>query len=770
MRHKKVTLWLSALLALGGCSDSPEEKPRLSAVVAECKPATVVVGQTSQCTANAMDQKGRRLEGASYSWTTSDEAVATVDAAGKAITHSAGTVTVRVSASLGGVSQQGQATLTVTPQPPRLSDVTVTCEPATVSAGRPSQCTAVGRDQYGQLFDVAGFVWTSSDESVATVGVTGRVTTFTPGTVTLRARASMDGVTYEGQSVLTVTQAQPTRHSTSITVSETWREADNPHVVQGQLVLGGANGPVLTLEPGVQVRFELDAELRVTSGALRVLGTEDAPVLMATVQSVPTPSFWRGLVFAGGELTSELNHVTVSGCGRSTGEGACIAVKSLAAPVLRHVTVRDSGGVGVDVADDGSAFGADSTALSVSGSTGVAVRIGANQADSLPKGGTFANNGSDAVEVHGKVTRTQTWPNLGIPYTANSEIAVGEFGTNPSLTISAGTMLRFGPDAALLVGWYGTGGLIVDGTAAEPVLFTANSLNPQPGHWRGLHIVFEHVAPSRVSHATIEYAGRGDGININRAANLNLYGENAEGGGTIVNDVIVRKSSGSGLFLGYGGYFGPGSARLTVRDNGGYAITAQPDSVGAIPTDITISGNSIDAVAIIEEVVRTSQAWPNLGLPYVLNGWSRVEASLTLAPGTELRFAPDAGLEIGWGTPGILIAMGTDEAPIRFVPDAVTPAKGHWNGLHFYNAEGSRLDHVVISHAGSTGGDGTGNVNVYREIGAFVTNSTLSNSSGCGITRSDGSRGGTTPVTTDFTLATYNNTFANNDGGAQCLN
>jgi hypothetical protein len=579
MRLNKASLWLSALLVLAGC---PGNEPKLTAVSVRCEPASVVAGQPSQCTASATDQDGEPFTVSSYSWTSNNPSVATVDSTGKVTTLTSGTAAISASATDDGVTQQGQATVTVTPQPARLSAVTVTCDPTSVPATRPSQCMASATDQYGKPFTVSGYTWTSSNEAVAMVGSTGKVTTRTPGTTTLRASATSDGVTQQGQATLTVTEAQPTVHSTAITANETWSEAGNPHVVPGDLAVGG--------------------------------------------------------------------------------------------------------------------------------------------------------------------------------------------DSSPTLTVSAGTVVRFGAGARLFVGEVKPGGLIVDGTEASPVLFTADSASPQPGHWQGVHLTYYSTSPSRISHATFEYAGAGGDFFLG-TGNLNLYGENNPiGPGTVLNNVVTRKSSGSGFYLGFGGNIGSGSTRLSSRDNGGYAITARANYISGIPTDTTVSGNTHNAVQVLQELF-DAQTWPNLGIPYVLNEEINLTATLTLRPGTEIRFGANQLLAIGaGGTPGALIASGTAEAPIRFVPDAATPTKGYWRGLYFWDASGSRLDHVLITHGGATGTPSRGNVNVFREIGAFVTNSTLSDSPGCGITRSTGTRPNTTAVTTDFTLATYNNTFTNNTGGAQCAN
>jgi hypothetical protein len=660
---------------------------------------------------------------------------------------------------------------------PKFSAVTVTCDPASVPATRPSRCTANATDQEGEPFAVSGYTWTSSDASVAKVDSTGKVTTFTPGTATLNASATVDGVTHQGQATVTVTaEAQPTRHTSPITANETWREAENPHVVTGSIEVGGASAPTLTLEPGVRIRFDLDSELRVTQGALRAMGTEETPIQLVANQSAPTKGHWRGVAFTTQGSASELNHVTLSDCGRDTGEGACIAMKNQATPVLRNVTVRNSDIVGVRAADDGSGFGTGSTQLSVSDSGSYAVVIGANQAGTLPTGGSFTGNVQNTVEIRGTVSRSQTWPNLGIPYVVSDTVQV-QGPTNPTLTLSAGTVLRFGPNFALYVGDTAPGGLVVDGTAASPVLLTANSPSPQPGHWGGVHLWSQTSNNTRLSHTTIEYAGA-EGRIGSGFGSLNVYGNKAGGGARpVINNVVVRQGGDAGIHLKDDGAFGPGSTVLSVLDNLGAAIITQANYVGTLPTGGNISGNGNNAVRITAGDVLTTQTWPNFGanvhyeISTPVNVGSASNPTLTLRPGTEVRFSIGDELQIGAkGQPGALIAVGTTAAPIRFRPNALPPTSGYWRGLHFWQASGSKLDHVIVTHAGLTGsgGFGTGNVNVHQEIGGFITNSTFSDSSGCGVSRSNGSYTGSTSVTTDFTLAAYNNTFTSNAGGAQC--
>lgn len=470
---------------------------------------------------------------------------------------------------------------------PKLSTVTVTCDSASISATRPVRCTASATDQNGQSIEVSGYTWTSNNESVAKVSATGRVSTFTQGAVTLSASATANGVTQQGQAALTVTQAQPTVHETPITANETWRETGNPHVVSGELQVKGAATPTLTLE--------------------------------------------------------------------------------------------------------------------------------------------------------------------------------------------AGTVVHFGRNAGLFVGFNDAQGeLIIKGTADAPVLLTADSTQPQSGYWKGVFLGGMSSGASSLTQATIEYAGAP--FESTQLGSLNILGEGGLGVRPVINNVTVQKSSGTGVYLGNGGSFGTGSTKLISRDNGGYPISVLADQVRDIPTDVVFSGNAKNAVEINIGALFTSQTWPNFGIPYVLSSGlyvgSASNPTLTLQPGTELRFENRTGLFVGSnGTPGALKAVGTAGAPIRFVPNTANPDKGQtWRGLSFWLAEGSKLDHVVVSFGGIISQQGMGNVNVYREIGPFMTNSTFSDSAVCGVTVSDGRLEGSTPVTTDFTLATYKNTFINNEGGAQCTN
>ena len=644
------------------------------------------------------------------------------------------------------------------PPAPQLTTLEVKCNnatEATVLTGESVQCTATAKDQNGGTLEASAVSvqWTSESPNIAKVGQTGTVTAEAVGSAVIKAAATYKEVTKEGTARVTVNKA-PVVHTSNITGAETWQATDNPHLVKGALEVTGT----LTLAEGVEVRFDQGAGLRVTLGALKAPGTSANPIRLVSSQSSPTKGHWNGVVFSTAGSDSVLSYVTLSHCGRDPGNGGCLVLRNQATPVLRNVSVQNSGSVGVVVADDGG-FGTDSTAISISDSERYAMSIHANRADALPAVFTFMNNGG-GIELHGDVSRSLTWPNLGTPLVVNGPIKVEGEG-QPTLTLPGGTVVRFEANAGLFVGDDLPGALKANGTASMPILFTAHSSNPTPGHWKGVHLRRNDLGSS-LTHATIEYAGAADDFGT---GNLNLYGNSSLLGLRFhINNLTVQKGKEYGVFATNNSAFSEDSTNLIARDNGSYPLALDANLVSTIPATITFNGNGRNAVEILGGQVRTTQEWPNLGIPYVVTNdihvGSDTKPELIVAAGTELRFAKDRGLHVGDYFPGVLLTLGSTTTPTRFVADAPAGTKGHWSGLHFWDAQNSSLKRVVVSGAGA-GTPATGNVNIHNEFGPFMSFVTFSDSSSCGIVTSTG-------VTTDHTVPDYNNTFTNNTGAAQC--
>lgn len=131
----------------------------------------------------------------------------------------------------------------------------------------------------------------------------------------------------------------------------------------------------------------------------------------------------------------------------------------------------------------------------------------------------------------GAISGTIVWtPGIpSQPYVISSTDLTVTSGSK--LIISAGTELRFGTGRRITV----SGSLVVNGTSANPVVFTSNATSKVRGDWQGISIA---GSGSTISYATVEYASTG--LTVNGVATLlrnssiryfSMYGINVTGAG-----------------------------------------------------------------------------------------------------------------------------------------------------------------------------------------------------------------------------------------------
>ncbi|MBW2508802.1 MAG: putative Ig domain-containing protein [Deltaproteobacteria bacterium] len=112
-----------------------------------------------------------------------------------------------------------------------------------------------------------------------------------------------------------------------IDMSATWPANDVPYVVQGNIELRQSYPldpvPVLSIEPGAELRFANDRRLRVgegNDGVLDARGTDANPITFTSIDR-DSPAFWRGIELNQGSDGSTLHHVVVTHGGSAVGTG-----------------------------------------------------------------------------------------------------------------------------------------------------------------------------------------------------------------------------------------------------------------------------------------------------------------------------------------------------------------------------------------------------------------------------------------------------------------
>ena len=177
---------------------------------------SVVVGLTTQFTAQAFDQFGRAMTGVPITFASDNTTAATVDsvsmnpgtgiATATVTGRNQGTAHITAQANDGTTTAtSGQATLTVTPPQPQISRIDVSPATATINRGNTQQYSATAFDQSNQPVSGAVFTWSSSNTNVATITQTGLATGSGIGGTTISAAAS-DGAggMVTGTAMLTV--------------------------------------------------------------------------------------------------------------------------------------------------------------------------------------------------------------------------------------------------------------------------------------------------------------------------------------------------------------------------------------------------------------------------------------------------------------------------------------------------------------------------------------------------------------------------------------
>ena len=183
--------------ASGGGSTGPD--PNLVVVTVQVTPATDTLnalGLTRQLTATAANASGGPISGKTFTWTSSDSTVATVNVSGLTTAVDNGTATI--TATVDGIA--GAATLVVAQVPISIS-VTPTNDTLVALTDTLRLVLAV-TDARSQTIASPSVTWASADEAIVTVDATGLVTSVANGSTTVTATAGAVSAT----ATLTVIQ------------------------------------------------------------------------------------------------------------------------------------------------------------------------------------------------------------------------------------------------------------------------------------------------------------------------------------------------------------------------------------------------------------------------------------------------------------------------------------------------------------------------------------------------------------------------------------
>ncbi len=503
--------------------------------------------------------------------------------------------------------------------------------------------------------------------------------------------------------------------------STTWTLANSPYVLERHVTV--SPGSILTIESGVTVKVS-------TGFAIIVNGSIQANNATFTSSGDTT---WLGIYMSPTSTNSLLDGCTIEKAGRDN-MGYIHGAYRLASiyldnatATIRNCIIQDSAGHGIE-AWLGQSTLQNNTFKNMAAS-GYPVVLDDINTVPVISGNSFSGTGIGGVYMPGgTLVGTNRWnkPGANFPYLLDGGVTIPK---DARLSVDAGVTLKTGNGSFSVAGT-----LLVQGTSAEPVVFTGRAAEPTPGQWYGLY--FSPDAGSSVlDHLTVSCAGRDNIGYIHGTYRLtSIY---LDGSSPVFNDLQVLNSGRDGINMWE---CSSTFNNLTISGSGGFAIQAQSNCRPVIntgkfqdngnndsgyhlvgmdatcvpnPTGITCASNRFQAIRIWGGTMATNTLWKKWTseTPYYVTDQISVPAgvTLTIEQGATVKLQ-NSGIYVS----GVLKAEG-NPSQINFTSyrdDSVAgdsngdgtesaPDRGNWRGIYLVGDAGSSvLDHCAFAYAG----------------------------------------------------------------------
>ena len=248
-------------------------------------PATVSmrVGASTPLQAQTLDAEGGTLTARLVTWSSSNNAVATVSSTGSVTGVSPGATTITATSE----GRTGQAAVTVTLAP--VQTIVVSPSTDTLGVGTERLHTAVLRDASGVVLTGRALSWSSSNVAIASVSSIGNVIGVSPGTTTISA--SSEGRTGSATvvvlarlaGVVTLTPNSNTLVEGATLLLTTQVTDDVGNLLTGRPVVYSSDAPTVATVSNTGLITA------VTAGSARITATSEGKTGTASVFVVPIP-------------------------------------------------------------------------------------------------------------------------------------------------------------------------------------------------------------------------------------------------------------------------------------------------------------------------------------------------------------------------------------------------------------------------------------------------------------------------------------------------
>ncbi|MBI4652328.1 right-handed parallel beta-helix repeat-containing protein, partial [Candidatus Desantisbacteria bacterium] len=327
----------------------------------------------------------------------------------------------------------------------------------------------------------------------------------------------------------------------TISENKTWSEKSEVFIIGGSININGLNNPILTILPGIELKFDSTGSINVNKGALKASGSK-----FTSINDSPSQGDWKGIYFNpdtddsntildncvieyGGKEKANLvftsSSPTISNCIIKNSKINGIYCTTSASPLIKN-NIIESNNYGIRIDKSSRPDVSNNT---FSNNSEYAIRASINALNNINTN-SFNNNGKLGIKViGGKLEQDITIKKENQRYDVYEEmICVYKDTENPyTLAIEPGVEMRFDNMCGIQVSddnWEYNfpwdrrsskkGILRAIGTDTEKIKFTSISENPAPGDWAFISFYEGAVnydtttgAGSILENCAIEYAG-----------------------------------------------------------------------------------------------------------------------------------------------------------------------------------------------------------------------------------------------------------------------
>jgi len=474
------------------------------------------------------------------------------------------------------------------------------------------------------------------------------------------------------------------------------------YIIDGTIRVRNAT---VTIEPGVIFKFTDGSgfDFAYWDGEYSTLiakGNKSLPITFTSVSTSPNDGDWDGLRFYKGANNCELDYCYIEYAGGNDYYGSVYVEEAMIS--MTNSEIRNASNVGIRLKHEGGFTAFDRNYMANIDSYPISVF--ANNVHTIAGNNSYETALGIWIENDENFTLQgeYTWTNQGIPYYQEGTIRFGAGGQGCVINIEQGTEVLFMNDALWDVAYWDNefATIIAHGTVEKPILFSSANPVPSAGDWKGIHF-FDGANNCSFDHCTFEFGGGDDFYGMISVKDSHVAFTNCEFYYSAANALTLLHEA---WFTDFG--------NNTFLGNALYPISILPNFVHTIIGENSITTDMGILVTNDEDLNKQGEyVWTNQTAPYLIEGTVRIGTtglgvSLTIEPGTIIKFYNGAQFDIAYWSDhsASLIANGTAEEPIIFTSANPVPNNDDWDGLNFDNGSNNCvINNCIISYAGGNG-------------------------------------------------------------------